>query len=182
MSQSKSKNPRSHPAKPAVPQKVVLDNENGSVRVYTRRHINGCRFTSPDQQSCSCPKWIYANPRGGRPTRFAAGTPSFTEAFEQARKLWRGWDPEIRQARAVNTPAPGIRIEDALAKYYEVLASRRLSPGYMSHTVVACSDRRKPRRDGRGKLLAGGVTPVNLPLLAFLDQINRIPPPNRSRA
>lgn len=157
--------PRSQPS-PAALSKTVFASQFGTVRVYTRRHIHGCPNTSPDQQNCHCPKWIYANPRQGRPTRTAAGTPSFTEASEQAQRILRGFDPEIRDARNLAQPAPGIPIAEALTRYYLVLGARKLSPGYLSHTVRAVFDRRRPRPNNRGK------RPVNLPLLDYLDQLN----------
>ena len=103
--------------------RAVFSSHFGSVRVYTRRHINGCSFTQPDQQNCPCPKWIYAKARDGKPSRRAATTPSFTEACEQAQKILKGFDPEIRAAREVVAPA-GITVETAIEHYLAKLGAR----------------------------------------------------------
>jgi integrase len=146
---------------------VIFSNLHGTVRVYTRRHINGCPLTSPNQQDCRCPKWIYANPSGGKPQRIAAGTPSFTEACEQAQKLLRGFDPDIRAAREITQPAPGLSIEETVERYLGVLQGRKLSDNYLS-IVSANFRRRRPRKDGHGKERA-----VQIPsLLDFLDREN----------
>src|ERR1039458_8658628 len=98
--------------------RAVYRNQFGPVRVYTRRHINGCTFTDPDQQHCPCPKHIYSKPIAGRINRASANTPSFTEACAKAQQILRGFDPEIAAVR--QTAAPGISLEDALARYYAV--------------------------------------------------------------
>src|ERR1700681_825266 len=80
-----------------APSRFELSNRFGTVRVYTRRHINGCTLDTPDHNHCSCPKWIYSKARGGKPAQKTASTPSFAEACELAQKILRGFDPEISQ-------------------------------------------------------------------------------------
>ena len=146
-----------------------LVNQYGTVRVYTRRHIHGCPLATPDHNHCSCPKWIYAKSKSGAPTQKAAGTPSFAEACEQAQKILRGFDPELQQrARMIEAAAPAssITVEEALAKYYAVLRSRRLAPDYLGGSITPVFDRRRPRPHGRGRRA------VNVPLLTYLDAIN----------
>lgn len=75
-------------------------NQYGTIAVYTRNHINGCKLTDPNQNNCSCPKWIYANRKGETPRRYAAETPSFPEACDKAKREIDGWNPEIARARA----------------------------------------------------------------------------------
>jgi hypothetical protein len=72
----------------------VLSSSHGSVHVYTRRHINGCTRVDPNDNRCSCPKWIYSKARGGKPSQRAARTPSFIEACSIARKILEGFDRE----------------------------------------------------------------------------------------
>lgn len=159
-------NQRSHSKNPA-PSRFELTNQFGTVRVYTRRHINGCQLSTPDHNHCSCPKWIYSKARGGRAAQKTANTPSFAEACGQAQKILRGFDPEISEARAITSPAPGISLEDALTRYYSVLRGRKLDPDYLGGVIYPVFDRRKPRPNDRGRRA------VNLPLLDYLDSINR---------
>lgn len=149
------------------PSRFELTNQFGTVRVYTRRHIHGCRLPSPDHNHCSCPKWIYSKARGGKPVQKTACTPSFAEACGQAQTILRGFDPEISQARTLASPAPGISIEDALVRYYAVLRSRKLSPDYLGGVITPVFDRRRPRPNDRGRRA------VNTPLLDYLDGLNR---------
>src|ERR1035441_721169 len=85
---------------PKLP-KAVFSSNYGSVRVYTRRHINGCELRDPNDNHCSCPKWIYAKPHDGRALQEAAKSPSFTEACARAQRMLKGFDPEIRAAREI---------------------------------------------------------------------------------
>jgi integrase len=163
---------RSHSAKSKSkskiePSRFELTNQFGTVRVYSRRHINGCTLPTPDHNHCSCPKWIYSKASGGRAAQKTANTPSFAEACGQAQKILRGFDPEISQARSLVSPAPGITLEDAITRYYAVLRGRKLSPAYVGGSITPVFDRRQPRPHGRGRRAA------NLPLLDFLDSINR---------
>jgi integrase len=151
----------------APAQKVVFASLYGTVRVYTRRHINGCSFTDPNQQQCSCPKWIYSNPKGGHAQRLAAGTPSFTEACEKAQKILKGLDPEIRAARQITHPAAGISIEHAIEEYLSVLAGRKVVDRYL-RIVGSYFRRRQPRKDGH----KNAKTVLNPSLLYFLDREN----------
>jgi integrase len=147
--------------------KTVFSSIHGTVRVYTRRHINGCALQSANEQHCRCPKWIYSNPKEGRPQRQAAGTPSFTEACEDAQKLLKGFDPEIRAAREINHPAPGISIEQVVEQYLGVLAGRKVCDRYL-RVNASYFQRRKARRDKHAK-----AKPVlNPSLLDFLDREN----------
>jgi hypothetical protein len=70
----------------------VFRSPHGTVRVYTRRHVNGCGFTDRNQQGCYCPKWIYSNPRAGKPVQKTADTGSYAEACELAQKLLHSFD------------------------------------------------------------------------------------------
>jgi site-specific recombinase XerD len=150
-----------------APSRFELSNQFGTVRVYTRRHINGCQLPTADHNHCSCPKWIYAKARGAHWTQKAANTPSFAEACDMAQKILRGFDPEISQARAITAPAPGISLEDALTRYYAVLGSRKLAADYLGGSITPVFDRRKARPHDRGRRA------VNLPLLDYLDTLNR---------
>ena len=80
---------------------MLLQNELGTIKVYTRRHIGTCKLSDPDDNSCSCPKWIYANAKDAtlrmkRP-QFAAGTPSYAEACGKAQALLKSWHPAERE-------------------------------------------------------------------------------------
>lgn len=167
---------RSQPRKEVQPpalSRAVFSSQYGSVRVYTRRHINGCGFTLADQQHCPCPKWIYAKARTGKPSRRAATTPSFTEACDQAQKLLKGFDPEIAAARKTNTPAHGPTIQEALDRYFNVLGSRKLSANYLAGLPAYFVRRPVALPAGRGN--GGGAgrrAPLNPSLLDFLDRIN----------
>jgi hypothetical protein len=148
------------------PNRTVFESAHGKVRVYTRRHINGCPLPGPDFNQCSCPKWIYSKAKvlGARPTQAAAGTPSFTEASEIAQKKLRGFDPEIRAARQIAAPAPGISIADAVTRYLGVLASRKISPRYLHSTGAVFVHR--PARTGGGRAL------LNRSLLDFVTGLS----------
>ena len=143
---------RSQHLKAAPTAPTVFRSRYATVRVYTRRHINGCLFRSPDQQHCPCPKWIYLNAKGQKPKRLAAGTPSFTEASAEAQKLLRGCDPEIRAAREIVQPRLGIPIGEAVELYLAMLGRRDLAPRYLKSIVAllrakdfSLRGRRRPR-------------------------------------
>jgi integrase len=79
---------------------MILKSAFGSVRPYTR-HINSCAYrNSPDHTVCKCPKWLYEYRKGEKPKRYTLNTPSWAEAQRIADKTWRGFDPEIAEARA----------------------------------------------------------------------------------
>lgn len=146
-------------------QKTVFDSRYGKVAVYTRRHINGCDLRDPNDNRCSCPKWLYCRPRGGgKAVQKAAGTPSFTEACGEAQRILDGFNPEIAKAREKNEPVPGITIEAALDKYEAALKRRSLSAKYV-HNCLMPFKRRKPAeyKSGRAK---------NPSFLDFLDRMN----------
>jgi site-specific recombinase XerD len=145
--------------------RLELSSQYGTVRVYTRRHINGCKLPTPDHNHCSCPKWIYCKRRGGNAIQKSAGTPSFTEATDQAQKILKGFDPEIAAARKVNTPVLGPAIEEVLTRYLGVLASRKLSPSYLAE-IPTYFQRRPDLGYERRR------APLNPSLLDFLDTIN----------
>jgi site-specific recombinase XerD len=145
-------------------QRTIFSSQHGAAHVYTRRHINGCQLTSPNENRCSCPKWIYSKPKTGKAAQQAAGTPSFTEACERAQKILKGFDPEIRAAREITSPEPGISIEAALERYLGVLRTRKLSESYIKGTILCVFPRRAVYRKGRRA--------VNRSLLDFLDQAN----------
>jgi hypothetical protein len=89
--------------------RAVFSTPYGAVRVYTRRHINGCALISTDDNSCLCPKWIYSMPRGGTPSQKAANTPNFTEACGDAQRILEGFAPaEVEIASELSqSQAPG---------------------------------------------------------------------------
>lgn len=159
------KQPRSQTASPAA--KTVFSSVHGTVRVYTRRHINGCELADTNENRCSCPKWLYKNARGSKPLQEGARTPSFTEACEVAQKWLRGLDPEIRAARELLAPAPGITAEEALERYLGVLARRKLSRSYMAGTINLVFRRRHVTATYHGHRR------LNLSLLDFLDEQSR---------
>ena len=164
------KKQRSHSSPPIALSRAVYASQHGSVRVYTRRHINGCLFTLPDQQHCPCPKWIYSKARNGRPARRAATTPSFTEACEQAQKILKGFDPEIAAARKITSPALGPTIEEVLTRYFTVLATRKLSPAYLEGLPAYFV--RRTLSGLPGTKSAGRRPALNPSLLDFLDRAN----------
>jgi integrase len=146
--------------------KTAFTSIYGSVRVYTRRHINGCTLRDPNESGCSCPKWLYLKPVGGRAAQKAAGTPSFTEACGDAQRILKGFDPEIAAARVITQPVPGITVESCLEKYQSALSRRSLSDQYLRNCVVPFKRRRAAEYEkGRAK---------NLSLLDFLDRINLV--------
>ena len=150
--------------KARLSQKTEFHSVYGTVIVYARRHINGCKFRDPNNCSCGCPKWIYAKPRGGRAVQKAAGTPSFTEACEHAHKILKGFDPEIAAARKVNEPKLGITIEDAITAYEASLRRRELSEKYVDNCLQPLQ-RRDAREYKNGRAL-------NVSLLDYLDRAN----------
>jgi integrase len=147
-----------------APHRTVFSSIHGAAHVYTRRHIHGCLLTSPDDNHCSCPKWIYSKPRTGGAAQHAAKTPSFTEACELAQRILKGFDPEIRAARVITEPVPGITIEIAVERYLGVLRTRKVTESYLSRTILNVFRRRPTYKKGRRIL--------NLSLLDFLDQAN----------
>jgi len=154
---------------PAAPKwsrdaRIYFSSPYGAVRVYTRRHLQGCPLTSSNQNSCRCPKWIYSKPRDGQVTVQAARTSSFTEACEVAQKLLKGFDPEIAEARAITHPEPGITIEDAVTRYLAALTARKLSASHI-RTVRTIFARRVVQPYQRRHSL-------NPALLDFLDRYN----------
>lgn len=136
----------------------------GIYSVYTRKHIDSCKLRDRDQIGCSCPKWLYLHPKGGKRFQQAAGTPSFAEACEIGRKILKGFDPEIAKAREVNHPTPGITIDAALEKYQAALSRRSLSAKYVRDCLVPFK-RRSPQEYANGRA-------KNLSLLDFLHRIN----------
>ena len=66
---------------------LKLDSPYGYVTVYSRRHINGCKHTSTNQNNCSCPKHLYAVPKDKSlqptPPQFAAKTNSLQRGDRQ---------------------------------------------------------------------------------------------------
>jgi integrase len=142
--------------------KTEFTSIHGTVIVYTRRHIGGCKLRDSNENHCSCPKWLYSKPKTGKAAQRSAGTPSFTEASEQAQKILRGFDPEIRAAREVNQPKAGITIEAALALYKASEERRDLAKMYLDKRLAVIR-RRNPKEYKREK---------NTPLLDFLDRSN----------
>ena len=104
--------------------KTIFKSRYGAVRVYTRRHIHGCRLISADEQNCNCPKWIYSKAQDGKPLRQTAGTPNFIEACEVAKRILRNMDPEIREAREWLNSVQAIRadIAEVSAKVDKIMA------------------------------------------------------------
>jgi integrase len=146
------------------PKKTISKTDYGAVRVYTRRHINGCQLKSVADNLCSCPKWIYAKARGEAAHQIAAKTSSFTEACSKAQRILKGFDPEIRAARlTIAQPTPGITIEEAVNSYF---ASRRVCMKTLESYKAPL--RRRPAR----KQNSGGRAFMNLSLLDYLDRIN----------
>jgi integrase len=149
----------------APPQKVVFFSIHGTVRVYTRRHINGCWRTSTNEQNCPCPKWLYCNSRTGKPYREAAGTANFTEACEKAQSILRGFDPLVRSQEKTEAAAT---VEDTIEEYLAVLAGRKVVDRYL-RIVASYFRRRHPRKDKH----ANAKPVLNPSLLDFLDAENR---------
>lgn len=168
---------RSHEIDPKTINRAVYRESFGAVRVYTRRHINGCQFTSRDQQHCPCPKWIYSKPKGGKGRRESATTPSFAEACEKARTILRGFNPEEIARRKTNAPVVVPTIDEVLTRYFSVLGSRKLSENYLKGLPAYFVRRPAPapgsvevrERSGGG---AGRRAVLNPSLLDFLDRYN----------
>jgi integrase len=157
---------RSQPrSKPDQPNRTVFQSVHGVVRIYTRRHINGCPLTSPDQQNCQCPKWLYQKPKGGKAKQTAAGTPSFTEACELAQRILKGFDPEIAQARArsIDREPVSPSVEDAVEQYLKGVRSRNVTAGYLRGLGSVFL-----RRNAHGN--RNGKRDKNISLLDFLDR------------
>jgi len=150
--------------RPPRPQKTAFTSIFGSTIVYTPRHINGCKLGDRNANHCSCPKWIYLKPRGGKPMQKAARTPSFTEACAEAQRILRSFDPEIAAAREKNDPRPGIAIEAALSLYEASLKRRSLSAKYVQNCLQPLK-RRNPNEYKNGRSL-------NVSLLDYLDRAN----------
>ncbi len=92
-----------HPWRDFVPE--VLRSLHGSVRPYTR-HLSTCKHANePDYNRCSCPKRIYAYPKGGSRRRYALNTPSVTEALTVSANVLKGFDPEIAELRGQKAKA-----------------------------------------------------------------------------
>jgi hypothetical protein len=145
--------------------KLVLESPHGSVIVYTRRHVGHCKLDADDNR-CSCPKWLYLKPRGGKVVQKTAHTPSFSEACDEANKILRGFDPEIAAAREKNEPKLGITIDKALTDYETSLKRRALSPKYIQNCLLPFK-RRDPKEYGKERGRAR-----NLSLLDFLARDN----------
>jgi site-specific recombinase XerD len=141
-----------------APTPTWLKSRFGNVRVYTRRHLGACTFISADQQNCSCPKWIYAKPHEGKPRRFAAETPSYTEAVESAQEQLDGMNPKIARIEASHTR---VRIEAAITEYFAIMKPR-VSKRYFEGFLPSIFLRAVKHASGRQSRLA-------LSLLDFLD-------------
>ncbi|MGC1452968.1 MAG: hypothetical protein WA830_23300, partial [Candidatus Sulfotelmatobacter sp.] len=142
----------------------------GVVSVYTPRHVGECKLRDRNDNSCSCPKWIYQRPRGGKAVQMAAKTPSFTEAVAKAMNILRGFDPEIAAAREKNNPkaAAGISIENCLTAYEAALGRRMVTPKHVKRCMLIFN-RRNPK-EYRTKKDHGRA--LNRSLLDFLDAEN----------
>jgi integrase len=134
-----------------LPREIVKS-DYGSVAVYTRRHINGCKLR------------LYVKPKEGKAVQKAAETSSFAEACEKARRIVDGFHPEIAEHRKVTEAEPGITIEACLDLYRSALNRRSLSGKYVIDCLIPFK-RRQPREyeNGRAK---------NVSLLDFLDRLN----------
>lgn len=78
----------------------ALKNLWGTVRPYTR-HSPTCKHRNKkDHNACSCPKWLYVNREGEAPRRYSIGTPSWTEALDEAMAVLKSFDPEIAAVRS----------------------------------------------------------------------------------
>jgi hypothetical protein len=150
-------------AKAKASSRALYTSIHGSVRVYTRRHINGCQLIGADFNHCSCPKWIYSKARGGEPVQRAAGTPSFTEACEEAQRILKGFDPEIARARNLTAEPASISVEAAIESYLQGVRSRNVTPGYLRGLgSVFLRRTRHANRDGKRD--------KNTSLIDFLDR------------
>ena len=148
--------------------KTKFKTEHGTVIVYTPRHVGGCQLQDRNANLCSCPKWIYSKPKGGKPTQHAAGTPSFTEAIAKAQELLDSFNPKVAAALAITKPKAGITIEDALALYEAALKRRSVTPKY----VIGCLQPFKRRRQKEYRSRKEHGRARNLSLLDFFDRAN----------
>jgi integrase len=103
----------------AMGPQLKLKDRYGTISVYTRNHIGNCELTDPNDNGCSCPKWIYANRKGHKPKRYAAETPSYAEACAIAKHEHDGWHPEIAAARTAIAKRERTqkRIVDAVSEF-----------------------------------------------------------------
>lgn len=138
---------------------------HGTVRVYTRRHINGCPLVGQDFNHCSCPKWIYFKAREGKAVQKSAGTPSFTEACEEAQRILKGFDPEIARARASIAPAARITVEAAVDQFLQGVRSRNVSLSYLAN-LSSVLLRRRAHANRKSK------PDKNTSLIDFLDRLS----------
>ncbi len=146
------------------PQKTAFTSLHGTVIVYTRRHTKPCKLRNPNENLCSCSKWIYIKPRGGKAVQKALGTSSYTEAVAEAQRILKGFDPEIIAAREITQPKLGPSIEAVIELYETAQKHRALDPSSLRGRLMPLK-RRNPReyKNGRAK---------NLSLLDFLDRMN----------
>jgi hypothetical protein len=129
---------------------MIYSSPHASVRVYTRRHIRGCRLLNSSDNDCNCPKWIYSKARFRHEfQQRSAQTTNFLEACAIAQKILYSFDPEVRAAREktqLQSAAPhppkrgrkitpnagrqyfkvGSLVEENLASGMELTAARRL--------------------------------------------------------
>jgi site-specific recombinase XerD len=153
-----------------IDRRYFVASDYGRIRVYTRRHINGCRLTDPDDNSCRCPKWLYSVKLD--PMQQAAGTATFHDACSRAREMLHGFDPFIQKAQAAMGVAPaktqdGMELAAAIDRWIAGLQSRGVSKSYRD-SAAACFRRRAENPHAHRT----GHRP-NTSLLDYLDQQKR---------
>lgn len=93
----------------------TLKSAYGSTKAYTR-HTAACPHRDErDHNDCRCAKWLYVNPRGGKPRRYTLITHSWPEALDIATDTLKAFDPEIAASRAAQQKAERqqMSVEDA---------------------------------------------------------------------
>jgi integrase len=149
-------------AKNTTPNPYRGKNQFGTWRVYTRNHIDGCPFSSSDNNQCGCPKWRYLRQKGHPKIEQACGTPSFAEACAEVMRIVKGWEPEIAAAREreQREKLQSVDIAEVLSHYYQALKGQRLSDGYIANveSLLGVVDEKTGRKYGN--------------LLNWIDRLN----------
>lgn len=112
----------------------TLTNAYGMVRPYTR-HLSGCKIKKKkNDESCSCPKWLYEHRKGSQPRRYTLTTPSWSEALKIATDTLEGFNPTIAAAKAVisDSNAKLVSVADACQKWIKRTKSQNLSAGILA--------------------------------------------------
>lgn len=156
---------------------MKLTDSHGSVIPYTR-HTPGCPHRLiKDHNSCRCPKWLYENPRGGKPWRHTLNTPSWAEALRIAANVHKGFDPEIARARGDREKRESrqVTVADACSRWLDNVKRRNGDQGaWLTYRSVANKVIDWATRNNI--LFIGEVTTTSLDSWAASDEWTRYSP------